>query len=140
MKTVRFELVLRISIIVVLFGMARGLYVHLVKEPVAQLLGAMPAPRIDARYAEIRKALPAHGRVGYVSDLPLDQEEGDALHLQTLYALAPLIVARDDGSPGLVIANLARPSALPAICRRAGLETVRDFGSGLVLLRRRGRP
>jgi hypothetical protein len=118
--------------------MLRGLDIHFVKEPIAQLPQAIALPGIDARYAELRKALPAHGRVGYVSDLPLDQEEGDALHLQTLYALAPLIVARDDGSPGLVIANLAHPAALSAICRRARLETVRDYGSGLWLLRRRG--
>jgi hypothetical protein len=137
---VRYELASRIAIVITFLGMTRSLDIHFVKEPIAQLPQAMSVPTIDARYAGIRKDLPAHGRVGYISDLPLDHEEGDALHLQTLYALAPLIVARDDGSPGLVIANLSRPSALPEICRRARLDLVRDYGSGLSLLRRRGAP
>jgi hypothetical protein len=140
MKTIRRDLAWRAAMAIIFFGMARGLYVHFVKEPVGQLSQGIAAPRIDARYAGIRKALPAHGRVGYVSDLPLDQEEGGARHLQALYALAPLIVARDDGSPGPVVADLADPSALPSICRRAGLDITQDYGSGVALLRRRGKP
>jgi hypothetical protein len=136
---IRFEPVLWFSVVLALVGMARDLDVHLVQEPVIRLPQAMSAPTIDARYAAIKRALPRHGQLGYVSDLPLDQEGGDTLHLQAIYALAPLVLVRDDGSPGLVVANLAHPSALSAICRGRRLDVVRDFGSGLVLLRRRGR-
>ncbi len=138
MSSNRFNRALWITLAIALLGMLRTLDMHFVREPIARLPEAMARPKLDARYAGIRKDLPAHGHVGYISDLPLDQEEGDALHLQTLYALAPLVVARDDGSPGLVIANLADPSKVDDLSRRAGLEAVKAYGSGVWLLRRRG--
>jgi hypothetical protein len=124
-------------------GLCRGVYFHLVSEP---LHDPMRAP-IDPRYQGLRKLLPPSGEVGYVSDLPVavrvDQDAGSLgtrLYLHAQYALAPLVLRYDDASAPLVIANLSDPSRLRDLLAQRGLVVVAEAGPGLALLRPKARP
>jgi hypothetical protein len=79
----------------------------------------------ERRYDEMRPLLPRRGVVGYLSD----RMDAVAEYYLTQYTLAPLVVAR---SPG----HAVDPRAGPALARQHGLVIVRDFGRGLLLLRR----
>ncbi len=88
----------------------------------------------EPRFAEIRTLLPPHGVVGYLSDR---MDAGREYYL-TQFALAPLVVA-----PGpqydLVIGNFFDPEAGAQIATHGGFVVIRDFGEGLMVLRRPGR-
>ncbi len=124
-------------------GLCRGVYFHLVSEP---LHDEMRAP-IDARYAALRALLPPSGEVGYVSDLPvavrLDQDAGSLgtrLYLHAQYALAPLVLRYDDARAPLVIANLSDARRLAQIAQERGLSVVAVAGPGLAVLRPKASP
>jgi hypothetical protein len=96
----------------------------------------------ERRFAALRPLLPAHGLVGYLSDpelagaTPRDSNAA-ALHqfrryLLAQYALAPALLVKGT-EPELVVGNFD-PGTTPTA--PAGLRIVRDFGDGLVLLRR----
>ena len=89
----------------------------------------------ESRFRELKTMLPPRGVVGYVGDLDLSGPEGTAWYMAAQYSLAPVQLA-----PGtdhvLVVGNLSDPSAASSLSRGAGFETVRDFGRGVLLLRR----
>ena len=88
------------------------------------------AQRSDLRFAELRRALPERGVVGYVGEA--GESEVDDYYLAQ-YALAPLVVERSQDHP-LVIGNFpaSQPASPPAKVK--GLVLVRDFGNGVLLL------
>lgn len=96
----------------------------------------------DARFQELRTALPARGVVGYLGDPapvgPTPGERGAAslLHfkryLLAQYALAPAVLI-EGTEPEFVVGNFDPGHVPPA---PAGFRVVRDFGQGLVLFRR----
>ncbi len=86
------------------------------------------------RFEELRKALPSHGVVGYVSDEVGD--EGTWSYHQSQYALSPIIVDRTPERE-TVVGNFRDPNAAQEILLENNLTVVRDFGSGVLLLTRR---
>ena len=96
----------------------------------------------EQRFAELRKVLPAHGVVGYLGhpeprgSTPRDSNAAALLHfrryLLAQYTLAPLLLI-ESTEPEFVVGNFDRDAAIP---EPTGLRLVRDFGGGLVLLRR----
>jgi hypothetical protein len=89
------------------------------------------AERSDRRFAELRRALPEYGVVGYVGD---SSETGVADYYLTQYALAPLVIERSTNHK-LVIGNFPRA---PRRGTEADLVLVRDFGGGVLLFEKRG--
>jgi hypothetical protein len=85
----------------------------------------------ERRFDAIRPFLPQRGMVGYLSDR---MDAGEQYYL-TQYALAPLLVA---WSPEhmVVVGNFFDPRSGPILAHQHGLVVVRDFGQGLLLLRR----
>ncbi len=91
----------------------------------------------EARYNEVRKHLPSHGIIGYVSD-PKEKNEDRLAWAFTQYSLSPLLVVDRSVNPKaldypIVIGNFHR--AIPGDERMRGLSFVRDFGNGVFLLR-----
>ena len=92
----------------------------------------------EARYNEVRKHLPSHGIIGYVSD-PKEHNEDRLAWAFTQYSLSPLLVIDRSVNPKgrdypIVIGNFHR--AVPGDDRMRGLSFVRDFGNGVFLLRK----
>ena len=92
----------------------------------------------EARFQEIRKHLPSHGVVGYVSD-PKENNEDRFAWAFTQYSLAPLLVVDRSVNPDaldypITVGNFHR--AIPGGDRMRGLSFVRDFGNGVFLLRK----
>ena len=95
----------------------------------------------EARYDEVRKHLPSHGIIGYVSDPKVNNEDRLAWAF-TQYSLSPLLVVDRSVNPKaleypIVIGNFHR--AIPGDDRMRGLSLVRDFGNGVFLLRNVGK-
>jgi hypothetical protein len=98
-----------------------------------------PITRYERRFGALKRILPHRGVVGYTSGLSPEEfgSEDFKRFLLTEYALAPLVIVNDT-TPRLVIGNFdpERIRSAPAL---PGLETVRDFGEGLRLLRKASR-
>jgi hypothetical protein len=98
----------------------------------------------ERRFAELRTMLPPRGVVGYLGHpaptgaTPRDSNAAALLHfrryLLAQYTLSPLLLI-ESTEPELVVGNFDPGVGMP---RTAGLRVVRDFGDGLVLLRRAG--
>lgn len=96
----------------------------------------------EHRFAELRKALPPHGVVGYLGHPeptginPREANAAALLHfrryLLAQYTLAPLLLI-ESTKPEFVVGNFDSGVGIP---ERTGLRLVRDYGGGLVLLRR----
>jgi hypothetical protein len=85
----------------------------------------------ERHMAPLRDALRAQPTVGYLPPGGSLEAPGGAAHLyRTRYTLAPVIVVNTLVQPLIIADGVADPSRLPA-----GLEVVRDFGGGLLLLR-----
>jgi hypothetical protein len=84
--------------------------------------------KYEERFVELKKWLPSHGIIGYVSDT------GDAEHFyRTQYALAPLILVQSPKA-GLVVANFSVPSALPNLLYGKHFKVIKDLKNGVALL------
>jgi hypothetical protein len=98
----------------------------------------------ERRFAALRPALPARGRVGYLGDPdpagppPAEGESAALLHfrryLLAQYSLAPLLLV-ESTDPEFVIGNFdpGAPRAAPP-----GFRQVGTYADGLVLFRREG--
>jgi hypothetical protein len=84
----------------------------------------------EERFHALRRLLPPHGVVGYLSD----RHDAVKEFYLTQYALAPVIVVRDARAP-LVVGNFFDPEAAAALAAAHRLTPVRDFGEGVVLFR-----
>jgi len=91
-----------------------------------------PTTLADRRLAPLRAALAGAAEVGYLPPAARTDMASATVHLYMLtYALAPTVV-RDRAGPLVVADEVKDPHTLPP-----DLEVVRDFGDGLLLLRRR---
>ena len=89
------------------------------------------------RFEGLRRALPAHGTVGYESDLQdslTDRQEVKGFYL-TQYAIAPVIVVAGTDRD-LVIGNYRDPAHNCRICSSPSFVLEKDFGDGVLLFRR----
>jgi hypothetical protein len=96
-----------------------------------------PITRYERRYRELRRALPAHGVIGYVDGAEPFGTEEFRRFLLTEYALAPLVLINDT-TPELIVGNFNSDSIQPGPTE-PGLQPVHDFGDGVWLLRKAGR-
>jgi len=91
----------------------------------------------ERRFEELKKSLPPHGVVGYLSDLDPSTAYGIQQLYLTEYSLAPLQVA-SSSDQAIVVGNFSDVSVAPAMAARNGLRIARDFGNGAMLLVRGG--
>jgi hypothetical protein len=93
--------------------------------------------RSELRFADIQKALPEYGRVGYVTDIPSDQvlANGDAAgrYFLAQYTLAPLQVI-NSGEEKVVVGDFKEPKGLQSVLDQTDLRIVHDFGKGVFFL------
>jgi hypothetical protein len=92
-----------------------------------------------ARLADLRAALPQDAVLGYLTDLEPGSVAASASFNIAQYALAPRLLRQDAEQPEL-FGNFSRPADFAAVGRRHGLRIERDFGAGVVLLRKESRP
>jgi hypothetical protein len=119
-------------------GAVRILYFHFLHEDPRELPAAYAA-RIDDRYRGLSKVLPPRGKIVYLSDEPTGSPQGVRLYVQALYALAPRILVKDDGTTRTAIADLSDGGKLDEIARLSGFRTVARFDGGTALLERAAR-
>jgi hypothetical protein len=95
---------------------------------------------IFLRYQMMSDALPPCKIAGYVSDLDPGAEPARAgLHFWMMrYALAPAVLVRGTQAEVIVV-DLLDSSNRNGVIERHGLTVVKDFGSGLLLSRRKAR-
>jgi hypothetical protein len=118
-------------------GMGRIAYTHFLRETAG--LRTEPRPPLDRRYARARAALPARGRVAYLSDLPLESKAGVTRYSQAFYALAPLQLAPDDGTQAVILIDAGGEDAARDLAARAGLRLDAPGADGVAVARRDGR-
>ena len=75
--------------------------------------------------------------LGYVTDLPPDNPERFNIWATARYAMAPVVLNREATNTSLVLADLKRPAEAAQFLEREGFRVERDFGGGVLLLRRR---
>ncbi|MEO7145404.1 MAG: hypothetical protein ABI165_18060 [Bryobacteraceae bacterium] len=90
-------------------------------------------PAFTTRFDALRKALPAEGVIGYITDHVGDPNQAIAEYYITQYALAPVLVTNSFDQK-FVVGNF-HGAMDPAAIKTKGLEFVRDFGNGVELLR-----
>ncbi|MBE0559158.1 MAG: hypothetical protein IH628_18165 [Proteobacteria bacterium] len=103
----------------------------------------------EARIDQLKPLLPASGHIGYVTTVENDRifakerafqnVEYLAQYALTQYTLAPLIVRNSPELP-LVVGNFLDGPPAPGFLKKHGLVPLKDFGDGLVLYRREGKP
>jgi hypothetical protein len=94
--------------------------------------------RLEERFSEVSKVVPPGARLGYLSDVPVDQG-GSALHGAAQYALAPHVLDTAATPPRKwILGDFYQPYDAARTARERSLEIVRDFGNGVVIFRRAG--
>lgn len=108
-----------------------------VAEFVSQQDGPDGISTFEMRLDGLRRVMPPRGVIGYLSDpkAPRDDLAVAAEYYLTQYSLAPVIVVRG-ADQRFVIGNFHRLPVDPAQFQPRGLALERDFGEGVVLLRR----
>jgi hypothetical protein len=87
------------------------------------------------RFEGVRAMLPEDTVMGYLTDLEHGTLKADAMFGEAQYALAPRILQRGAGYDW-VLGNFAGPIPFTPTGDQRGLRVERDFGAGVVLLRR----
>jgi hypothetical protein len=125
----RIAITLALTLMLSLLSSVRAVIEALPSSQLKTLTGAV-AERSDLRFAELRRALPEHGVVGYVGEASGSEVKDYYL---TQYALVPLVVERSQDHP-LVIGNFPSSRLASPPATTEGLVLVRDFGDGVLLL------
>jgi len=92
----------------------------------------------EKRFEELKKILPSHGVVGYISNKQAEDirfDAGAAEYYLTQYALTPLVVVYSPNYP-LVVGNFRQAVIDPKIYTSRDLVPLKDFGNGVMLFRR----
>ena len=86
----------------------------------------------------VEAGLPARGVIGYIDDDEnvLTSVEAARAFILTQYILAPLIVVRDTDRD-FVLGNFSGREIGLKIAEKNGLNCIRDFGSGLMILKKK---
>ena len=89
----------------------------------------------EQRFSTLRKLLPRHGTVGYVTDQAgLGDIAAHEKYLTVRYVLAPVLV---ENSPrhALVVGNITQPTTdLKNFLREKNVVLLKDLGDGVLLL------
>ncbi len=91
----------------------------------------------ESRFDGIRRDVPTDAAIGYLSDADPSLTSSVAEYYLAQLAVVPLLVANNAAQP-LVMANVHTPQP-PEFYRSKGLELVKDYGNGVMLLRRPAR-
>lgn len=86
----------------------------------------------ERRFDVLRKALPPHSVLGYVSDNPVNDARAQAEYFLTLYTLAPNIV-KASTEEKLVVANFHTNAPDKALLQRKHLQRLQDYGNDVFL-------
>ena len=92
----------------------------------------------ERRFEGLKKILPPHGMVGYISNEQAEDirfDPGAAEYYLTQYALTPLVVVYSPNYP-LVVGNFRQAVIDPQIYTSRDLVPLKDFGNGVILFRR----
>jgi hypothetical protein len=95
------------------------------------------AVQYEGRFSDISNDLPKDSVIGYLTDADPNLASTSAEYYLAEYALAPVVVANNVDQK-LVMANVHTPQP-PEFYRSRGLELVRDYGNGVLLLRKAAR-
>jgi hypothetical protein len=87
------------------------------------------------RFEGVRAMLPEDAVMGYLTDLEHGTLKADAMFGEAQYALAPRILRWGTGY-GWVLGNFSTSIPFTPTGDQRGLRVERDFGAGVVLLRR----
>lgn len=92
------------------------------------------------RFQPIAGKLP-NGPVGYLTDVSVKTQAGEAAFMAAQYALAPAMLAipTERVTPAWAVGNFSKPQDFDAVGRAAGYRMVGDYGNGVVLFQRSGR-
>lgn len=92
------------------------------------------------RLAPVRPWIANTPRIGYLSNVPDEEDAFVRLYFPTQYVLAPtlLVPLHLEPEADLVLGNFTRQEDYHALGRQHGLEVVREFPMGVVLYRRAG--
>jgi hypothetical protein len=93
-----------------------------------------PITVIDQRFEPLRKILPRHGRVGYLSNVVGEDFSVGSIY-SARYALAPLVLVEGSDTP-LVIANFHFRDNDSEKLHLKGYSLIRNFGNGLFLFKK----
>ncbi len=88
----------------------------------------------ESRFSQLREDAPHDTVLGYLTDADESLTSTQAEYILAQYAMAPAVVARDL-KESWVIGNVHTPQP-PAFYQVHGLELVRDYGNGVLLLRK----
>ena len=122
------------SYLLVLFCGLAALNIYIYQVRVQEGYGVDSVSPSEMLLQQLRQELPRGGRVGFISDGKKAASVSSVeRYLLTQYAVAPIVV-EEGTSADLVIVNVQKfdPEPIPA-----DLVLVRDFGSGLMLFRKR---
>jgi hypothetical protein len=86
---------------------------------------------MEARLAPLSAALPERGMYGWIGE-----PDDVARYFQSEHVLAPRVLARGDGGAETIVGLFDTPPEARWLAER-GLEVARDFGRGVLLLRKR---
>ena len=94
--------------------------------------------RQQKRLAAVKSELPANSLLGYYSDVRFSDRRAAVAFFAVLYTLAPHLVVADEVKPlpELTVGNFSRRPDLGQLDREQGLRLVKDYGLGVMLLRR----
>jgi hypothetical protein len=91
----------------------------------------------QTRFAAALELLPASGVIGYLSDMPLDDNVGSIAYMAAQYAVAPrAIVPVEKAQAEWALGNFAHPGNFAERGAQAGYRIVNDFSNGVVVYRR----
>lgn len=133
---VRFPLVRATIAVTVLVGVAlwsSGQFLASTLRVHAQVSGHNLVVYYHARFRDLRRMLPRHGVVGYVSDDPKAGRE----YYMAQYVLAPVVLDQTTAR-ALVVGNFFDPARASAVAEGYGLVLLCDFGEGVMLFRGHG--
>ncbi|HVA57728.1 MAG: hypothetical protein WBQ26_10145 [Gemmatimonadaceae bacterium] len=91
----------------------------------------------QARFAVLRRDLPADQALGYASDIPRDMPDNgyQTAFVQTQYAFAPDLIF-DSDTLSRILGNFVHAPPDSAGLAAMGLRLVHDYGRGVLLLSR----
>lgn len=92
----------------------------------------------QARLAGVAELLPLDATVGYISDVPFGNADGQVYFFVTQYVLAPRLVVEETPSQRQrwVVGNFLKRPDTGQIEREHGLKLVKSFGRGIYLFER----
>lgn len=92
----------------------------------------------QSRLAGVAELLPLDATVGYISDVPFGNADGQVYFFVTQYVLAPRLVVEETSSQRQrwVVGNFLKRPDISQLEREHGLKLVKSFGRGVYLFER----